>query len=83
MSTEFAHDKNTFRLVLAPIMDLLEYKKSQLSETEWLKFMEATKSRIIANPEQFLGRDLPTPALIQQSVQEIFTEYLEDQKLVV
>ena len=73
--------KSDFRIVLTPIMELFEYKKTKLDESEWIRFVESTKLSIISNPQQFLGNDLPNPQLIQKAVLEIFEEFMEDHKM--
>jgi hypothetical protein len=82
MRNEFIIYKNAFRLKLAPFIDLLEFKKTSLSETEWIDFLNTTKSRIILKPDQFPGRDLPDETIIRQSVEEIFDEFLAAQEPV-
>lgn len=72
--------KEEFRGVLNPMMDLFEYKKSMLQPDEWIRFVHATKERIIANPEQFLGGALPAGSIIQETVNEIFADYLEEKR---
>ena len=78
MNTDLDFYKTEFRIALNPMMDLFEFKKTKLSEGDWISYVESTKLSIISNPEQFLGRDLPAPSLVQKFVQEIFAKYLED-----
>lgn len=70
--------KTEFRVTLWPMMELFEHKKNVLNHTEWLLFLNNSRDRIISNPEQFLGKDLPTQMIVQEIVQEIFEEYLEE-----
>lgn len=79
MTAELIEHKHSFRVALGPMIDLFEYKKTLLDPDQWLKFINATKSRIILNPEQFLGKSLPSELLIQQIVEEIFADYLEQE----
>jgi hypothetical protein len=71
------YDKDSIRIVLAPMFELLLYKKQKLSHEEWLAFVARTESSIIQSPQQFLGNDLPSKSIIDESVKEIFIEFLE------
>lgn len=77
MNTDLDY-KTEFRIALNPMMDLFEFKKTKLSEGDWINYVESTKVSIISNPEQFLGKDLPASSLVQKFVHEIFAKYLED-----
>jgi hypothetical protein len=83
MINEITYYKNVFRITLQPIIDLLDHKKTQLSEQDWIRFMEITKSSIQANPDQFLGKELPSRAVIQQIVDDIFVDYLKEQTVEI
>lgn len=74
---------NHFRSTLQPFIDLMDYKKSKLSEEGWLRFVESIKESIIRNPEQFLGKELPRKEVIKDLVQEIFDEYLLEREALV
>jgi hypothetical protein len=60
-------------------MELFEFKKTKLSENDWFRFVESTEHSVILSPEQFLGKELPPHDIIQQSVHQIFAEFLADQ----
>ena len=77
MTPELINYKQTFRIMLLPMMELFEHKKTILTPDQWIKFIGETKSSIISNPEQFLGKDLPNKLLIGQIVGEIFADFLE------
>jgi hypothetical protein len=74
--------KNTFRFTIDPIVQLLEHKRTVLNFSEWIQFVESTKARIIDNPEQYLGKDLPDSKIIKQSIDMIFEEMIEDQSIL-
>lgn len=74
--------KNTFRFTLEPILQLLEHKRTLLHFLEWIQFVESTKSRIINNPEQYLGKNLPDQAIITQCIEMIFDEMVEEQGIL-
>lgn len=64
--------KRKIELTLEPVIQLLEFKKTELSFSDWIKFLESTKLSIVNNPEQYLGQDLPCSKIIKESVEEIF-----------
>jgi hypothetical protein len=71
--------KREFRCIVQPLMDLFAHKKALLRPKEWNRFVLLTKDRIIANPEQFLGKDLPSEFVIRETVESIFEEYLKEE----
>ena len=81
MSNKIEFDKNSVRIVLLPMFDLLQYKKKNLSPDEWLAFAQRTQSSIIQSPQQFLGNDIPDKAVIEPMVKEIFAEFFEEQSV--
>jgi hypothetical protein len=66
--------------MLQPFMELASHKRSTLGELDWLNFVDNLKTRIVENPHQFLGAQLPQQEIIRQSIEEIFQEYLLDQR---
>ena len=76
MSNVF-YNKDSIRIVLAPMFELLLYKRQKLSHEEWLAFVARTESSIIQSPQQFLGNDLPSKPIVDEAVKEIFIEFLE------
>jgi len=74
--------KNSFRFTIDPIVQLLEHKRTVLKFSEWIRFVESTKSRIIENPEQYLGKNLPDRKIIVTSIDIIFEEMVEDQSIL-
>lgn len=69
--------KDEFRIVLQPMLDLFDHKKETLHSDQWIRFVNATRHRVISDPEQFLGHDLPPAEIIREAVEEIFDDYLE------
>ena len=78
---KFESSKSTFRIVLAPIFELLVYKKEKLSQQDWLDFVARTETSIKLNPQQFLGNDLPNRIILDQAVSEIFLEFIENESV--
>jgi hypothetical protein len=74
--------KNTCRVTIDPIVQMLEHKRTVLNFSQWIQFVESTKSRIINNPEQYLGKNLPDREIIVKSIEMIFEEIVEDQNIL-
>lgn len=69
--------KLKFFLTLQPFMDLLEYQREYVSLNDWMHLVNRDHARIISQPEQYLGRELPSSAIIKRMVDEIFKEFIE------
>lgn len=81
MEEQFESSKDSFRIVLAPIFDLLMYKKLNLGYQAWLAFVAKTESSIVNSPEQFLGNELPGKPIVERAIREIFTEYMAEESV--
>jgi hypothetical protein len=68
--------RRKFSLVLKPIKILLLSKKNTLSKDDWFRFVQQTKESILKNPEEYLGNDLPDSAMIEDTVEFIFRDFL-------
>lgn len=78
---QFESNKNGFRVVLAPIFELLVFKKGKLKELDWLAFVARTEQSIKENPHQFLGKELPHKSEVDRAVEEIFIEFMEEERV--
>jgi hypothetical protein len=83
MNNDLLIYKSAFQITLLPIFELLEFKRTQLSQEDWVRFVEMTKRSIITNPEQFLGREFPGSLLTEQIVEEIFFEFTAENEVSV
>ena len=70
---------HNFRIMLRPYMDLFEFKKATMPAEEWMAFVNRTKTRVINNPEQFLGNELPPGLIIGEAIESIFSEYFAEE----
>lgn len=62
---------------LQPLIELFEHKRAKLSHKSWLRFVQATKRRVLANPEQFIGPHVAEQkAVVDVIVEEIFHHYI-------
>lgn len=65
-----------FNRTLEPVKVMLVNRKNKLLHTQWLDFVELTRSSIISHPEEYLGRELPSQRTIGRVVDGIFSEFL-------
>ncbi len=70
------HIRRKFSLVLKPIKILLLEKRKSLSKDDWFKFVQQTKERILENPAEYLGSDLPETDVMRDSVEFVFHDLL-------
>lgn len=68
--------KEKFKLALKPFVEMLEYQKSIVSLRNWLTLVETLTERVIQNPDQYLGNDLPSKEIISEIVHGIFEEFV-------
>jgi hypothetical protein len=55
---------------------MLSWKRAKSSREKWLEFVENTQRSVLMQPEQYLGRDLPSKEVIERLVREIFDDFL-------
>jgi hypothetical protein len=77
-STEERKYKPLFRQALDPFLELLIHQKETYAVGNWMDQVERIRLRVTANPEQYLGKELPSPEIIKAIVVEIFDEHLKD-----
>lgn len=70
--------KRIFIDALEPFMDFLETKQKQMSLGSWMEAVQRVQVRITINPEQYLGKELPSTHCIQKIVAEIFDEFITE-----
>jgi hypothetical protein len=70
--------KHLFLTTLEPFLDFLEAQQEEMTVGNWLEVVHRTQIRITVNPEQYLGRDLPTTEDITKIINEIFDEFMSD-----
>ena len=73
--------KTRFRYSLQPMFALLEAKEKTLRHDEWQSFVKKTQERILLNPIDYLGMDIPDESLLKDIIEEIFIEFFKDQKV--
>lgn len=70
------HVRRKFSLQLKPIKILLLSKKKSLSKDDWFKLVQKTKERVLENPQEYLGNELPEIEVIEDAVEFIFYDFL-------
>ena len=70
--------KRIFNEALEPFMDLLAAQQKQMTLGNWMEAVQRVQQRITVNPEQYLGRELPSTHCIQKIVTEIFDDFITE-----
>ena len=81
MSLLFKRYKTKFRYALQPVFSMLVGKEKEMPHEDWLQLIKTTEQRILLNPVDFLGTDLPGKDLMKDIVEEIFKEFDKDLKI--
>jgi hypothetical protein len=68
--------RRKYSLLLKPIKILLLSKRQAWSRDYWFRYVQETKERILLNPEEYLGTDLPEPEVLRDTVEFIFRDFL-------
>lgn len=69
--------KRTFAQTLRPFIELLEHQREYVTFSDWIQLVHRDHARVLMQPEQYLGKDLPSPKIIKQAVDEIFKELID------
>jgi hypothetical protein len=70
--------KRLYAHALRPFMEFIKYHREESTTGSWIEITEKLFSRAITNPEQYLGKDLPSPNVINKIVTEIFNDFKEE-----
>jgi hypothetical protein len=70
--------KLEFRQILRPFLDLLESKRNNSNLESWIVSVRNVQLRIVAEPQQYLGKELPSPPTIHILIDEIFEEFIQE-----
>lgn len=69
--------RKKFHKSLEPFKVMLAGRRNEMSEQEWLGFVEKTKESVLGHPDEYLGQELPPPKTIRLIVQDIFDELIK------
>jgi hypothetical protein len=75
---QFIFHKQNFIMALKPFLEMLLHHKSTESVHDWFMMINNLEARIILDPEQYLGQDLPAREVIDEVINEIFEEFVRD-----
>ena len=78
MGLLFKKYKTKFRYALKPIFAMLTAKTEDMERDEWTEYVKRTHRRILQNPIDFLGTDLPNSSLLKDILDELFLDYGKD-----
>lgn len=68
--------KTDFLSTLRPFIEMLETKRKVMLMEDWVSFVRTVQLRIMTEPEQYLGRELPSQLTVELIINEIFEEFL-------
>ncbi len=51
-------------------------KRNLLSKDDWFRYVQVTKERILENPKEYLGPDLPDDARVRDTIEFVFHDFL-------
>jgi hypothetical protein len=80
METEIRLYKRKINNSLQSIKVMLMNKKRTLPKEEWLMLVDKIKVGIISKPHQYIDINLPPQETVTSLVEDIFEQFLEDQK---
>jgi hypothetical protein len=73
----FKYYKRRFRNSLQPLFVMLIDRKRKMDQLEWSDYVKRTMNSVLNNPREFLGADVPHPSLIEDIVDDIFSEFIK------
>lgn len=71
-----AHYRTNLARTLSPFLELLENRKQDSTQTQWLQAVRTLMARIIESPDQYLTQDLPPKDVTTAIVRSIFHEFI-------
>lgn len=77
MISEITLFKKKFHKVLEPFKVMLAGRRNEMTQEEWVAFVEKTKESVLSHPDQYLGQELPPPNILRTIVQDIFDELIK------
>jgi hypothetical protein len=71
--------KKRFVQILGPFIELLQHQREYVTLSDWLHLVRRDHARIISQPEQYLGQELPPPGVVQEVINEIFKDLIDEE----
>jgi hypothetical protein len=77
MTPNYHHYKALFEFTLAPFMQMLEARQASMDLRDWVRLVTSVQTGVTNSPQQYLGKDLPDPAVTTRIITEIFGTFIE------
>jgi hypothetical protein len=72
--------KRIFKNALEPILVMLMSRKMSMTKEKWDHSVAIVQNRVISNPTEFLGGDLPAKSVTTEIIRTIFQQFLKEKK---
>ena len=66
--------KHKYKHQLAPILEMINHRKFELSSSDWSEFVERVKHSMLKKPDQYLFGELLSEEILTIVINEIFQE---------
>lgn len=76
MQNEIEQYKGRFLRTLDPFLDMLAHKQIDINHEEWFSLVHRLESGVTLQPEQYLGKDVPSQETTVRIVREIFDDFI-------
>lgn len=69
--------KYMFQKNLSPFLDMMTSLRPEMELNKWIDMVARISYRVIANPEQYVGKNMPCAEITTMIIQEVFEEFVE------
>jgi hypothetical protein len=70
--------KRKFKNALEPMLVMLLNHKETMSDDSWVTHVQDIQTRVMNNPGEFLGRNLPPATTVKEVVALIFNQFVRE-----
>lgn len=77
MDPETLYFRRKFNNALEPIKVMLVDKKKKLTLASWITIVNQTRDRVLLQPDQYLGEQLPPHEHMVNIVNDIFRDFVK------
>jgi hypothetical protein len=78
MDAAIRYHKRKFKNALEPMLVMLLNNRETMSDDSWVAHVQDIQTHVVNNPVEFLGRNLPPPATINEVVALIFNQFVSE-----
>lgn len=68
--------KYMFQRNLSPFLNMMISLRPEMEVAKWIDMVARISCRVVANPEQYVGKSMPCAEITTMIVHEIFEEFL-------